>query len=131
MPSRLRCFSYGLDVNVQDYPRAIRETYAAHVVLSVGCGVDMENLFVIPALAPDGSGECIGVMAKIGDFEFVVTCGPYGMSKQEFGWKWTAFIREINAAAPSDREAMQKGTWALDNATRIIAAYVKKRGHRG
>lgn len=114
-------------MSLRDQPQSIRECYAAHVVLHVGCKVPLEDLFVLPALAPDGTGEAIGVAARQGDFEFIVTCGPFGMSLPDFGKLWLEALPLINKASVEEREAAIEGTWARAHAVEIGGAYWLKR----
>lgn len=108
-------------------PRSILEVYGAHVVLNVACGVPMEDLYVVPALAADGSGECVGVLARQGAFEFVLTCGPFGMSRSAFKRAWRGAATIIKVASAKDRAAAIDKTWARQHAVQIIAAYQAKR----
>lgn len=112
--------------SLSSQPPSILEAYAAHVVLH-SCGVSLEDIYITPALAPDGSGEALGVMARHGGIEFIVTVGPFGMEKAAFWKLWKEALLVINKTSAVDREKAISGTWVRANAVQIIAAFTMKK----
>ena len=107
-------------------PVLFREALAVHAIYAAA-GIPAEDIYLVPyALTPSGVSG-LGVMAKSGDLDFMVTLTPpFAGMEVELRREWAKATAAWNAASGEERARLRDSAAIRDSAVAIFEAMVAK-----